>query len=89
MVSFWIPLLTDMEPKARSGNEMMHLVFKLLDEEERFLILNTYSLGFSSLVVENMLRDFKDLHTGELFLKSTSGLKLPLGVFGRFCNTAK
>jgi 23S rRNA (cytosine1962-C5)-methyltransferase len=70
-------------------NEMMHLVFKLLDEEERFLILNTYSLGFSSLVVENMLRDFKDLHTGELFLKSTSGLKLPLGVFGRFCNTAK
>jgi len=58
----------------------------LLDEEERFLILNTYSLGFSSLVVENMLRDFKDLHTGELFLKSTSGLKLPLGVFGRFCH---
>ncbi|MFZ7144110.1 MAG: class I SAM-dependent methyltransferase [Bacteroidota bacterium] len=69
-------------------NEMMHLVFKLLDEEERFLILNTYSLGFSSLVVENMLRDFKDLHTGELFLKSTSGLKLPLGVFGRFCHIA-
>ncbi len=70
-------------------NEMMHLVFKLLDEEERFLILNTYSLGFSSLVVENMLRDFKDLQTGELFLKSTSGLKLPLGVFGRFCHVAK
>lgn len=70
-------------------NEMMHLVFELLDEEERFLILNTYSLGFSSLVVENMLRDFKDLHTGELFLNSTTGLKLPLGVFGRFCHTAK
>jgi 23S rRNA (cytosine1962-C5)-methyltransferase len=70
-------------------NEMMHLVFELLDEEERFLILNTYSLGFSSLVVENMLRDFKDLHTGELFLNSTTGLKLPLGVFGRHCNAAK
>ncbi len=70
-------------------NEMMHLVFELLDEEERFLILNTYSLGFSSLVVENMLRDFKDLHTGELFLNSTTGLKLPLGVFGRFCHIAK
>jgi len=70
-------------------NEMMHLVFDLLDEEERFLILNTYSLGFSSLVVENMLSDFKDLHTGELFLNSTTGLKLPLGVFGRFCHTAK
>ena len=70
-------------------NEMMHLVFELLDEEERFLILNTYSLGFSSLVVENMLRDFKDLHTGELFLNSTTGLKLPLGMFGRFYHTAK
>ena len=68
-------------------NEMMHLVFQLLDEEERFLILNTYSLGFSSLVVENLLRDFKDVHTGELFLNSTTGLKLPLGVFGRFCHT--
>lgn len=68
-------------------NEMMHLVFQLLDEEERFLILNTYSLGFSSLVVENLLRDFKDVHTGELFLNSTTGLKLPLGVFGRFCQT--
>ena len=69
-------------------NEMMHLVFKLLDDQERFLILNTYSLGLSSLVVENMLRDFDDLKTGELYLNSTTGLKLPLGVFGRFCHTA-
>ncbi|MBL0103704.1 MAG: class I SAM-dependent methyltransferase [Bacteroidetes bacterium] len=67
-------------------NEMMHHVFDLLDDEERFLILNTYSLGFSSLVVENMLKGYKDLHTGELYLDSTSGLKLPLGVFGRFCH---
>lgn len=65
-------------------NEMMHHVFELLDPDERFLILNTYSLGFSSLVVENLLRNFKDVHTGELYLQSTTGLRLPLGVFGKF-----
>ncbi|HQS52262.1 MAG TPA: class I SAM-dependent methyltransferase, partial [Daejeonella sp.] len=32
--------------------EMMDDVVKLLDEEEHFLILNTYSLGFSSVIVE-------------------------------------
>ncbi len=65
-------------------NEMMMLVFQLLDEEEHFLILNTYSLGFSSLIVENLLRGPKSLQTGELFRNSSSGLKLPLGVFGRY-----
>jgi 23S rRNA (cytosine1962-C5)-methyltransferase len=35
-----------------------------------------------------MLRDKagKNLETGELFLQATSGVKLPLGVFGRFRN---
>ena len=67
-------------------SEMMENVISLLDDQERFLILNTYSLGFSSLIVENLLSSQKDLQTGELFLNATSGLKLPLGVFGRFCN---
>lgn len=67
-------------------NEMMKLVLQLLDDEKQFLILNTYSLGFSSLIVENLLSTQKNLHTGELYLKSTAGPNLPLGVFGRFCN---
>jgi 23S rRNA (cytosine1962-C5)-methyltransferase len=67
-----------------SINEMMHHVLSLLDEEEHFLILNTYSLGFSSLIIENMLHGKKDLNIGELYLQSTSGYKLPLGVFGRY-----
>jgi 23S rRNA (cytosine1962-C5)-methyltransferase len=66
--------------------EMMKYVFDLLDEDERFLILNTYSLGFSSLIVENLLGKQQGLQTGELYLHSRTGLKLPLGVFGRFCN---
>ncbi|TCC92313.1 oxidoreductase [Pedobacter frigiditerrae] len=68
--------------------EMMQDVVQLLDEEEHFLILNTYSLGFSSVIVENLIKtsfpQVKNLETGELYLQATSGIKLPLGVFGKF-----
>jgi 23S rRNA (cytosine1962-C5)-methyltransferase len=72
--------------------EMMQDVVQLLDEEEHFLILNTYSLGFSSVIVENLIKtsfpQVRNLETGELYLQATSGIKLPLGVFGKF-NTFK
>ncbi|ACU05656.1 MULTISPECIES: class I SAM-dependent methyltransferase [Pedobacter] len=68
--------------------EMMLEVVQLLDEQEHFLILNTYSLGFSSVIVENLIKtsfpQVKNLETGELYLQATSGIKLPLGVFGKF-----
>ncbi|RZK55781.1 MAG: oxidoreductase [Pedobacter sp.] len=68
--------------------EMMQDVVQLLDEKEHFLILNTYSLGFSSVIVENLIKtsfpQVQNLETGELFLQATSGVKLPLGVFGKF-----
>jgi len=68
--------------------EMMRDVVQLLDEEEHFLILNTYSLGFSSVIVENLIRtsfpQVRNLETGELYLQATMGTKLPLGVFGKF-----
>ncbi|KQC00356.1 class I SAM-dependent methyltransferase [Pedobacter sp. Hv1] len=68
--------------------EMMQDVVQLLDEEEHFLILNTYSLGFSSVIVENLIKtsfpQVSNLETGELYLQATSGIKLPLGVFGKF-----
>lgn len=68
--------------------EMMQDVVQLLDEQEHFLILNTYSLGFSSVIVENLIKtsfpQVKNLETGELYLQATSGIKLPLGVFGKF-----
>lgn len=68
--------------------EMMKNIFQLLDEKNHFLILNAYSLGFSSLIIENLMKGFaKDkLETGELYLQSKTNLKLPLGVFGRFRN---
>lgn len=69
-------------------NEMIANVLQLLDDNEHFLILNAYSLGFSSMIIENLLKNkAKDkLETGELFLKASTGSKLPLGVFGRFRN---
>lgn len=67
--------------------DMIKDVTQLLDEKEYFLILNTYSLGFSSIIVENLLKstfkDPKDLQIGELYLQATSGYKLPLGVYGK------
>jgi len=74
-------------------NEMMQDVVKLLDPDEHFLILNTYSLGFSSIIVENLVKgaypQAQNLQTGELYLQATAGPKLPLGVFGKFYKSAK
>jgi 23S rRNA (cytosine1962-C5)-methyltransferase len=66
--------------------EMMTGVLQLLDKETHFLILNAYSLGLSALVIENLLTKHAGdkLHIGELYLQAKSGVKLPLGVFGRF-----
>lgn len=72
---------------------MMRDVVLLLDPQEHFLILNTYSLGFSSVVVENLIRsvkpDVQALETGELYLQATAGSRLPLGVFGKFRKIAQ
>lgn len=68
--------------------EMIKGVLSLLDEKH-FLILNAYSLGFSSIILENLLKEKagKHLNIGELYLQATAAeSKLPLGVFGRFRN---
>lgn len=68
--------------------EMIESVLQILDPKKHLLILNAYSLGFSALVPENLLRPYankhhSDLRIGELFLDAKSGVKLPLGVWGR------
>jgi len=68
--------------------EMMNTVQQLLHEEHHFLILNAYSLGFSSLILENLIQpNFKkhQFEIGELFIPDSFGKKLPLGAFARFC----
>ena len=69
-------------------SEMMDSVLQILDPEKHLLILNAYSLGFSAMVPENLLKPFANqhqskLHIGELYLPAKSGVKLPLGVWGR------
>ncbi len=66
--------------------EMTQLVSNLLDPDDCFLLLNTYSLGFSSLIIDNLLNETflkGRFETGEIFLQAKTGCKLPLGVFGR------
>ncbi len=70
-----------------SMNELMKNVLQLLDEKQHFLILNAYSLGFSSLILENLVKNNfnpKNLEVGELYLQDSFKKKLPLGAFARF-----
>ncbi|HNQ11662.1 MAG TPA: class I SAM-dependent methyltransferase [Bacteroidia bacterium] len=66
--------------------QMMEQV-KLLLDEKSFLVLNTYSLGYSAMVAENLIKELwkgkSSIEFGELYLKSESEMNLPLGVFGR------
>ncbi len=71
-------------------NEMMKNVLELLDPKEHFLILNAYSLGFSSMILENLVRTKADpstLQIGELYLKDKFQKRLPLGAFVRYRHT--
>lgn len=73
-------------------NEMIFDVLSLLDKQHHFFILNTYSLGFSSLIIENLMQDnlkkakLENIKPeyGELYIPSSTQQKLPLGVYCRF-----
>lgn len=73
-------------------NEMIADVLQLLDKEHHFFILNTYSLGFSALIIENLLQenlqkvglDTIAPEIGELYIPTSTQQKLPLGVYARF-----
>jgi hypothetical protein len=52
------------------------------------LILNAYSLGLSAIVTKNLLKDYAEknhsqLEYGELYIPSSTGYSLPLGIFGK------
>jgi 23S rRNA (cytosine1962-C5)-methyltransferase len=68
--------------------ELMSLCAELLEENGSFLILNLYSMGFSSVIADNLIRDYfpdvKDCRYGELVVPEKSGKRLPLSVYARF-----
>jgi 23S rRNA (cytosine1962-C5)-methyltransferase len=67
--------------------ELMEACSQIVDENKFFCILNLYSMGFSSLIAENLIKDYfptiKQMDSGELFLPDQAGRKLPLSVFCR------
>ncbi|CAM4257616.1 class I SAM-dependent methyltransferase [Aquirufa beregesia] len=68
--------------------DLLLSVKEILDPEEHLLLSNVYSLGFSTLVVENLMNGIFDVpssaESGELYLNDNSDKKLPLGVFHRY-----
>lgn len=68
--------------------EIMSLCADLLDFSHSFLILNLYSMGFSSVIAENLIKDyFPDVdfcEYGELIVPDRAGRRLPLSVYARF-----
>ncbi len=69
-------------------NEILKGCRDLLDKENHFFILNLYSIGFSALIVDTLMKNIfgtiKNPEIGELYLEDDSGKKLPLSIFGRF-----
>ncbi|WP_291781732.1 class I SAM-dependent methyltransferase [Cecembia sp.] len=69
-------------------NEMLKLCAQLLDPTHHFLILNMYSMSFSSIIAANLINsNFKEVNNaehGELYLIDRHKKKLPLGIFFRF-----
>jgi 23S rRNA (cytosine1962-C5)-methyltransferase len=69
-------------------NEMLKLCAELLDPEHHFLILNMYSLSFSSMIAANLVKsNFQKVNNaehGELYLVDRFKKNLPLGIFFRF-----
>ncbi|MDP4290871.1 MAG: class I SAM-dependent methyltransferase [Bacteroidota bacterium] len=76
-----------------SINEMMRLCSQLLMPEKSFLILNLYSIGFSALIAENLVKSHfgtsGNLEIGELYIPDKYAKKLPLGVFARLDRCGK
>jgi len=72
----------------RNLADLVNTVVGLLDPEHPYLLLNTYSLGLSSVVISNVLEDAcaarpelkGKLQVAELCLQGGKGRLLPLGV---------
>lgn len=71
-------------------NDLTAAVSEILSPGKNFLVYNSYSLGFSSLVLQNLVQShfpqkmLKRSEFGELYLPERSGRKMPMGVFVRF-----
>ncbi len=73
-------------------DELIANLSQILAPEKNFLVFNSYSLGFSSLILDNLIRThfktefLENMESGELCLRERSGRLLPAGVYSRFEN---
>ena len=69
-------------------NELLGYCREILDPVKGIFILNLYSMGFSALVAENLIRlhfpGAEAVEFGELYIPDRRGMRLPLGCFARF-----
>lgn len=70
-------------------DEMIQCCSEILADGDSFFIFSLYSMGFSSLIAENLAGShFSQQYSpesGELYISDRQGRKLPLGTFLRFC----
>ncbi|GAB4020363.1 class I SAM-dependent methyltransferase [Spirosoma koreense] len=71
-------------------NDLLKSCADLLDRTDFFFIINLYSLGFSSLILDNLMQQtfgrVPNPEWGELALIDQAQKPLPLGVFYRFAS---
>lgn len=71
-------------------NELIKNCLQLLHENEFFFILNLYSMGFSAVIAETIVKqnypNIPNPEMGELVLQDSFQKRLPLGVFYRFAS---
>jgi 23S rRNA (cytosine1962-C5)-methyltransferase len=71
----------------RDLKELINAVLNVLDKKHHFLVLNTYSLNLSPMVLDNLLTDYINFDTsmelGEVYIKSSTEQLLPLGNYAR------
>lgn len=69
---------------------LMEACSQLLDPQQGFLILNLYSMGFSSWVADNLIKCYfpnaQEVENGDLSFVDRAGRRLPLSVYARFVN---
>jgi 23S rRNA (cytosine1962-C5)-methyltransferase len=66
--------------------ELLACCSRILEKENHCLILNLYSMGYSAMIAENMVKTIlpaSEIQCGELFFTDKAGRKLPLGIFSR------
>lgn len=68
-------------------NSLLKSCNQILAKENSFLVLNLYSIGFSALIAQSIVKDIFNVDNsefGELFVSDRGSRNLPLGVFARF-----